>query len=225
MKQVVPVIILALFLSLCFAFPAQSDSVLLSQDVEGNAVIKHNDIARGREDAIQDALQTVIANNVSRLLGMPVSDERFLKINKTVIEKADKYIANYKIVSENKQPFIYKVNVNVSLAINVLKDDLKNMGYVQNNQIEKTKSKVSLIVRGLSSYAQYNNLKEYLLERKNIIKKFYPDNFEWQTVVINADMNENVLAQNLADELEKTGRYSINATQINNNIIEIILFR
>ncbi|HOW56932.1 MAG TPA: hypothetical protein PKZ12_02940 [Smithellaceae bacterium] len=224
MKRALPAIILALFLHACVIFDVQCASVLLSQEVEGNAVIKNNDVAQGREDAIQDALHTAIENTASGLIAIKVTDEKFLRIRKALFEQADKYIANYKIVSENKQPFIYTVNVNVSLAISVLKDDLKNTGYFS-NQNEKSIPRICLIVRGLDSYSQYNNLKEFLLTRKNIVKNIYPENFEWQKAALNVEMTENVSTQKLTDELEKTGLYSINATQINNNIIEINLFR
>ena len=64
--------VLTLFLSVCVY--AQDDSAILSLDVEGSADISQNDVARAREEAIQDTIENAILKATAKLMSIPVGD-------------------------------------------------------------------------------------------------------------------------------------------------------
>src|SRR5659263_596167 len=97
--------VLTLFLSVCVY--AQDYSAILSLDVEGSADISQNDVARAREEAIQDAIEKAILEVTARLMSIPVSDDRFQPVKSIIIDEPDKYVNNYKIVAEMKLSLIH----------------------------------------------------------------------------------------------------------------------
>ena len=92
--------VLTLFLSVCVY--AQDYSAILSLDVEGSADISQNDVARAREEAIQDAIEKAILEATAKLMSIPVNDDRFQPVKSIIIDEPDKYVNNYKIVAEMK---------------------------------------------------------------------------------------------------------------------------
>jgi hypothetical protein len=209
--------VLTLFLSSCVY--AQADSAILSLDVQGNADIKQNDLARAREEAIQDAIEKAILGATAKLMSIPVDDDRFQPVKSIIIDEPDKYINNYKIVAEMKKPASYEVNVHVVVNLVNLKNDLDKMGFLQGVQTEKTSPIFLLDVKGLKKYSDFLRLKEFLQSRTKIVKNIYLCRFEWQQARFEIEIIGD--AQSLADELTHTGRYALDSRKTDKNQIEI----
>jgi hypothetical protein len=198
---------------------AQDDSGVLSLNVEGIAAITRSDVARARKEAINDALGKAILETASKLLSIPVKDERFQAVKSVIIDQPEKYVNNYKISTEIKQTETYVVNVNVIVTLVTLKNDLYKMGFLQEQQKQKTNLIVSLSVKGLKKYSDFFRLREFLKSRTKIVKNIYPCRFEWQQVHFEIEILED--PQFLVDELVKTNRYMLEIQHTYKNHIEM----
>ncbi|PKN53367.1 MAG: hypothetical protein CVU55_01730 [Deltaproteobacteria bacterium HGW-Deltaproteobacteria-13] len=199
---------------------AQSDTGLLNIDVEGQALIRQNDVTGAREEAIKDALGNAIQTAVSKSFSVPIEDKKLQTVKNAVINEAEKYINLYKILAERKEAETYIVNVNATIVLDVLKNDLKQKGFFRLPLQEEDSLRVFLNVRGLKKYADYLRLKEFLQSVKTV-KSVYPGTFAWQHACFEVVLSGN--AQSLADELIQKGGYllldiqqaDINHTEIN----------
>ncbi|MGD0279403.1 MAG: hypothetical protein ABSC11_08860 [Smithella sp.] len=209
-----------IFLFLSFFVYAQNDSGLLNIDAEGQAVIKQNDVARARQEAIREALGNAVQTAAAQLLSVGVKDERFRPVKSAVIEEPDKFISVYKISAERKETLRYIVNVNVTVVLADLRNDLDNKGFFQTLRTEgKNDLTVFLNVRGLKNYADYSRLKEFLQSRTSV-KSIYPCRFAWQQAQFEVTLFGNT--QSLADELIKKGWCLLpDIKQVDKNHMEI----
>ena len=212
------ILILITFISL--PVYAQNGEDVLSLYVEGGAKIKQNDVARAREEAIQDALEKAILKAVSKLLAVPTKDEKFQQAKNIIISEQDKYVQYYKIAEEKRQVQNFIVNVNVVLALSSLKNDLHKMGFLQTMESGKNNIRVSLSIMGLKNYSDYMNLKDFLQNRTKLVKNLYPCNFQWSEVHCEIEISGD--AQSFTDELVKNVACMPDIKQTGNNKIEMI---
>lgn len=221
MRQCWFVIILGLLIFYGSPGAAQSSTTFLNLEVEGNAAIRHDDIAGARDEAIRNAGQKAVWEAASALLLIPVENKKFLPVKKEIAERQDKYINNYKIVSESRQPERYSVILHLAVALADLKSDLSRMGFLQISETEKTSAAVSLCARGLKKYSDFQDLKEFLKKRTRIVKNIYLRCFEWQQVYLELEISGPI--QELIAELSRTERYILSTEQVNKNQITITL--
>jgi hypothetical protein len=208
-----------LVLGFTFAHARESEN-LLNLDTEGNAKISQNDVAGARDEAIQDALDKAIYLAASFLLSVPLNDEKFQAIKNALNEDTDKYVSNYKITVENNESDTYSVNVNVSILLSDLKNDLTKMGFLHLLDKDKTNLVVSLRVNSLKKYTDFSRLREFLQKHNKVVKNTYSFHFEWQRAIMEIEIIGT--AQVLADELARTGRYLVDTSMIDKNQIEVI---
>ncbi len=192
---------------------------ILSLDVEGSADINQNDVARAREEAIQNAIENAILKATAKLMSVSVDDERFQPVKSIIIDEPDKYVSNFKIVAEMKKPASYEVNIHAVVDLAGLKNDLNKMGFLQAVQTAKSMPIVLLDVKGLKKYSDFLRLKEFLQNRTKMVKNIYPCRFEWQQAHFEIEIIGDV--QSLADGLIHSGMYSVNSGKTGKSQIEI----
>lgn len=216
-------ICLSFFVLIFFSFIAyaQNDDGILNIDVEGRAVIKQNDIAGAREEAIGDALGNSVLAAASNILSIPVKDEKFQPVRNALTGEWGKYISFYKISAEIKEEQAYAVNVNATVVLASLKKDLDEKGLFQLRPVKEENSPtIFLNVRGLKKYADYLNLKEFLKSRDKMIVGVYPCRFAWQQM--ECEIKISGKTQIFADELiKKTGYILIDIKETDKNHVEI----
>jgi hypothetical protein len=198
---------------------AQDNSGVLNLNVEGIAPITRSDVARARKEAINDALGKAILETASKLLSIPVKDERLQAVKSIIIDQPEKYVNNYKISTEMEQTETYVVNVIVVVTRSALKNDLYKMGFLHEQQTQKTNLIVSLSFKGLKKYSDLLRLREFLQNRTKIVKNIYPCRFEWQQAHFEIEILED--PQFLVDELIKTNKYMLEIQQTDKNNIEM----
>jgi hypothetical protein len=218
MRYLTAVALVFIFLNCGSAF-GEGNAGVLNLEVEGNAAISQNDIAGARDGAIQDALQRAILEAASGLLSISAKDEKFLPLKNEIIEQQDRYINNYKITSEAREPEIYSVTVNVAVALSDLKKDLAKMGFIQISGEYKANIILSLDVKGLKKYSDFSHLKEALKAQAGIVKNIDSQSFEWQQAHLGLEISGT--AQELADKLADSGQYVLDTRQISKNQIGI----
>lgn len=214
---------LRIFLLLAIFF---YDSVCMGQvltdvnlQVEGSAPVVRNDEARAREDAIKNALEKAILQVAAKILPEKPADEKFQAAKNKLITQVDRYVKNYRIISEQRQHDAYNVHVNVVVALTPVGNDLMQMGFSQDRK-EKENLSVVLTVKGIKRYSDFARLKTFLQNRPKIVKSIYPCRLEWQQAHFDLVVGS---VRNLVDELEKTGSYSILVPGNGRGAVEISL--
>lgn len=219
MKATLFMILLTICISGYAAYAGQVPADLVLQ-VEGNAPVVKNDEARAREEAVKNALERAILQASAKILLNKYEDEKFQSVKSIMVGKVDRYIKNYRIVSENRRHDEYTANVHAVVALQPVQEDLLQMGILQ-DQREKELTSVSLSLTGMKKYSEFDRIRNFLQSRSKTVKNIYPCRLEWQQATFNLRLDEDV--QSLIAEFEKTGRYTIDSVNKNQNAVEINL--
>jgi len=195
----------------------------MSLDIEGSADISHNDIARAREEAVQNAIENAILKATAQLMSISVNDDIFQPVKNIISDEPDKYINNYKIATELKRQDSYLVSVHVTVNLVNLKNDLSKMGFMKVVQAVKRSPIVFISIKGIKKYTDFLLLKDFFKDQKKIVKNIYPCRFEWQQAYFEVEIMGD--AQSLIDEFTKTGRYALNSGKTGKNQIEMIFLK
>lgn len=217
-------LLLILLLLMCIfqhsAYAGQEAMTDLTLQVTGQAPAVKNDVALAREEAVKNALEKAIMQATAKIILNKFEDEKFQAMKSIMVGKVDRYIKNYRIISENEQHDEYTVNMHVVVALAPFKDDLLQMGVLQDQGEEKSLS-VSLSLQGMKKYSDFDRLKVFLQHRPKIVKSVFPCRFEWQQTY--CDLVLVGEGQSLVAELEKSGRYSVEVIKKNQKIAAIHL--
>ena len=218
MKKILSfLLMICLFHNPTYAGQATTD---LTLQVEGRAPVVKNDVAGAREEAVKNALEKAIMRAAAKVLLVKIEDEKFQVVKSNMVGKADRYIKHYRIISENIQHDEYVAHVNVEMDLAFVKDDLLQMGILQ-DQGENEIGSVSLLLRGMKKYSDFVRLKTFLQNHPKVVKSLYPCHLEWQQARFDVVMVGSV--QDLVAEFEKSGRYLLEDIKKNQNVVEIRL--
>ncbi len=187
--------------------------------VEGVASLIKNDVAVAREEAIKHSLEKAIMQAAAKILSNQVENEKFQAVKSILIDKTDRYVKNYRMISENRQRDDYTVKVNVVVALALVREDLLQMGVLQGSRDQESVP-ATLSLKGVKKYSDFARIKTFLQNRPKIVKSIYPCRLEGEQVHFDLVV---VSVKNLAAELEKTERYSVLTPGKNQDGVEIYL--
>ncbi len=192
----------------------------LNLQVDGKAVVLKNDVARAREQAVKDALEKAILQTAAMLLADKYEDEKFQAVKSILTGKADQYVKNYRITSEKSEQDEYVASVNVMVAQASVRNDLIQMGLLKHSEAAANTS-VSVVLKGVKKYSDFTRLRNFLQSRTQIVKSVYPCSLEWQQARCDLIVTGDV--QTLASDLERSGRYVVEAPGKKQDGFEIYL--
>jgi len=181
---------------------------LLTADVEGTAVVRNNDLARARDEAVRDALQNAVDKAEAQLPGRGIK-------NKPKRFSAEKYVRSYRILSENQAGFIYKVNVNAVVDAALLSDDT----YART--AKQPPKKITLSVRGITHYADYGRIKDYLDMQVRHCGRLSPKAIAWHRADFELDVCEPT--EIFADALGRRAPVAMNIGLVAADAVEVEL--
>ncbi|MDY6855384.1 MAG: hypothetical protein SWO11_11870 [Thermodesulfobacteriota bacterium] len=92
----------------------------------GAVVDDNKTIARGK--ALDDALRKAVVQAVGTFVSSETIVESHTLLSERIYAKSEGYIQNYKIISESLIEDIYKVNIEATVVLGSLKDDLSTIG-------------------------------------------------------------------------------------------------
>lgn len=95
--------------------------------VEGTAMIG-NDLAKARDEAIEDALRSAVEQGVGLLISSETLVKNFQVIEDRILSRSHGYVASYEIIQERKSGGIYRVKIKALVKIGEIKDDLVAIG-------------------------------------------------------------------------------------------------
>lgn len=214
MNKIQALFFLLMTVCLCdFAGAAQMPADANLQ-IEGRAVISKNDMAGARQAAVKNAQEKAILEVAAKLLSNRAADEKFQALKSVLIGKTERYVKNYRIMSETSHQNEYVASVNVVVVQAAVRDDLIRMG-ILHDQERLNDEKVHLSLKGVKKYADFSQLKIFLQSRAKIVKSMYPCSLESRNVQCELVITGGV--PNLAAELKRTGRYDVETPARTNN--------
>ncbi len=189
--------------------------------MEGRAVISKNDMAGARQAAVKNAQEKAILEVAAKLLSDRASDEKFQALKSMLIGKTERYVKNYRIISETSHQNEYVASVNIVVVQAAVRDDLIRMGILHDKE-KPNDAKVHLSLKGVKKYADFAQLKIFLQSRAKIVKSIYPCSLEWRNARCELVITGGV--PTLVAELETTGRYDVE-TPARTNDADVINLR
>ena len=208
------------FLCSIYAYAQSVETGTASFQVEGSAKIKRDDLAKARDEAIQNALEKAIIEAVSTLPEMSVNQEDFNLVKNIIIREPHKYVLYYTIAEENRQPENFQIRANVVVGVLALKNDLNKMGFLSRNVTGQNELKILLTVQGIAKYTEYAKIRDFLQSRIKLIRYIYPARFTWQEAQFEVEALAD--AQVLADELVKNTNCSLQIRYSEQNRMEMV---
>jgi hypothetical protein len=192
------------------SLPAQeiAGKELLTADVEGTAVVRNNDLARARDEAIRDALQNAVDKAEAELSGRG-------QTNKPKRFSAEKYVRSYRILSEKQAGVVYRVDVSAVVDAALLFDDT----YAR--KAKQPPTKITLTVRGITNYTDYGRIRDYLDLQVKHCGRLSPKTIAWQRVDFELDLCEST--EIFADTLGRRAPVAMNIGRVAADTIEVEL--
>ena len=93
----------------------------------GSAVISGKDVAKAREQAINNALTASVARIVAEHLPEEILVKQFKKLNEKIFRHTDQYVKNYKVLTEALGGQIYRVMVQATVAVPKIHRELSDL--------------------------------------------------------------------------------------------------
>jgi hypothetical protein len=203
---------------------SQDNGNIWSVVTEGTGLITDNDLARARNDAINDALRNAVEQAVASLIPLQTLDNKmFQEIRDGIYARSDQYIHDYKISSERQLQKAYAVNVRSAVFIGSIRDDLQTLGLLKMEKLRVASTEIAVTVRGLTSCADYIKAKELLKTNVKGVRNVYQRQIAWGTAELSLDFQGPV--QTLSDELMKTGHFSLITGPIGKNYFDVTFLK
>ncbi len=129
-KRLTPIVFgLLLFSAAVAPWPqcvlAQSGGSFFSQ---GQAVYDSQNLAKSQQEALQDFLVQGVTQALGTLLSPSQMGSQYAKLEAKLLKNPERYVQTYQIFSESPSGGLYRVTGQVTVSMNVLKRDVREMG-------------------------------------------------------------------------------------------------
>jgi hypothetical protein len=134
-KQHLVVVLLVLWGLLGFDVVSQGQEAEQAGPLEviGTGIIRRDDVAKARDEAIEHGLWHAVQEGVGLLIPPASVVSRFQLLNDQVYSRTDEFIHDYKVLTESKSGRYYRVVVRTTLFMDTLRDKLQNIGILVTN--------------------------------------------------------------------------------------------
>ncbi len=102
--------------------------VVKQLNVLGTAVIHGKSLVDGRQNAVNDALVAAVGQVVVEMLTRETVVRRFKQINDSILSQQDKYVLNYRVLTESVSGKTIRALVQVDIAADRVGRDLSRLG-------------------------------------------------------------------------------------------------
>ncbi len=127
-KLVFTVFILAVAANLSGIVNAEEDTSERIIEVIGTNTIRGGDVAKARERAIKNSLVSAVELAVTDLLPIESMIQNFKILNEILYDNSSKFVGYYKVLTELKSGKTYRVLVQATVSISVIKQQLMSTG-------------------------------------------------------------------------------------------------
>lgn len=130
---------------------AKSERVVKRLNVLGSATVSKNNMARSKQAAVKDALNTAVGMVVLEMLTEETAASRFQLINKHILANPDMYIENYRVLTDSVSGGAIRALVQVDVSVDRLNQDLLSSGVVDTDA-EVPQTRFMVIVEGTGGH-------------------------------------------------------------------------
>lgn len=195
------------------------DDDIRTLEVEGTGRVINDDFARGRNEAIRDALRRAVKEATTVWLPAGLPAQKALAVKEALNARAEGYIQDFRIIAENPHKTVYSVVVRVTVSADNIRKDLLALGFIKDQQQGYPTVLVRLTIRGLANYADYVKIKELLRFGLGGVKSMSERQIEWKTVRV--DLQIVGTAKLLAAELASNSPLPLDVRMVDRDSIEI----
>ncbi len=110
---------------------AQESAKTKTLVVIGSAAVYSGNVQAARERAIKDGLVSAVAQMTEEILQVEALVDNFPQVSQLVYDQPDKYIQNYKVLTETSSDKFYRVAVEVSVAGKKIAQRLSKQGILR----------------------------------------------------------------------------------------------
>jgi hypothetical protein len=110
---------------------AQESAKTKTLVVIGSAAVHSGNVQAARERAIKDGLVSAVAQMTEEILQVEALVDNFPQVDQLVYDQPDKYIQNYKVLTETSSDKFYRVAVEVSVAGKKIAQRLSKQGILR----------------------------------------------------------------------------------------------
>jgi hypothetical protein len=161
--------VISCFFALVICVPAvcrsQEGASTQVVESEGSASVAGGDLARARNEAVRDALQKAVEQVAGRWLSPQDATDGSQAFKERITNRAERFIQEYRIVSETTAVDVHTVVVRASVLADGLRKDLLELGLIRPTRLELLVTRISFTIRGIRSYDDYVKCRAILQNR------------------------------------------------------------
>ena len=138
-------------------------------EVVGTAAVHKTDVDTAKQQAIANGLVSAVDKIVTEILSTEQLTQNFHKLDKTIYSETDKYINDYKVLTEAISKTDYRVLIQAKVSVKRLKNRLQKSGLMQ---VRKRKFRnIEIVVQDTG-----NGIEKH--ELKKIFQPFYTNKIQ-----------------------------------------------
>lgn len=170
---------------------AKSERVVKRLNVLGSATVSKNNMARSKQAAVKDALNTAVGMVVLEMLTEETAASRFQLINKHILAHPDRYIQNYRVLTDSVAGDVIRALVQVDVSVYRLNQDLLSSAVVDTDTkvpqtrfmvvVEGTGGHIASFVRLRTKITSLSGVKELSMKEMSADQAIMSVNYQGNT--------------------------------------------
>ncbi len=102
--------------------------------VIGSGIVISSDVAQARDRAVSNGLVSAVSKVAWELLPLKGMVDYFQELNQTLFSNSNAYVQDYKVLAESVTGNSYRVVLEASIPVNVLRKRLADAGFIQSQK-------------------------------------------------------------------------------------------
>ena len=141
---------------------AYSQAEIETVEAVGTAIVHKMDVETAKQQAISNGLVSILDKVLTEMLSKELIAENFSKINNTIYDETDKFINDYKVLTEAVSKKNYRVLIQAKVSMKRLNSHLVKSGMMR---VKKKKiQNIEIVVQGTRNLSHFFNFRKGLKE-------------------------------------------------------------
>jgi len=186
----------------------------------GTADVHRTDVEAAKQEAIANGLVSAVDKALAELLPAEIVSQNFHTVNRVVYDHIDKYISDYKVLTEAVSDKNYRVFIQAKVSMNKLKNGLATSGLMRAKKISY--QNIEILVQGTRNLSYFIDFRKELKEIPGVksiqVSDMQPDE---ATLLVHFQGSTKELTDALV--LKKFGTFNIRVFELSHNKLRIEL--
>ncbi|MBW2366007.1 MAG: hypothetical protein JRF25_13410 [Deltaproteobacteria bacterium] len=143
-------------------YPAHGQMEIKTIEAVGTAIVHKKDVGTAKQQAIANGLVSALDKVLEEILPIELIAQNFRIINKIIYSETEKYINDYKVLTEAASDKNYRVLIQAKVSVKRLKSRLAKSGVMH---VRKRKlQNIEIVVQGTRNLSHFFNFRKGLKE-------------------------------------------------------------